>query len=606
MDDTRGRDGELDQLIAELDALDAMVRAAGDQVALDDIHPEQRVSAQNMARYLALRSQDVRGLQHQLAELGLSSLGRAEAHVAATLHAVRRTLRALAEMPLTDEGRPPPAFAAGWAQLRHNSARLLGPEHEHRPTRIMVTLPSEAADDPDLVMDLVRRGMDIARINCAHDERDDWERMALHVRRAADRTGREVRVLMDLAGPKLRTGPIEPGPPVLRVRPHRNAYGRPVAPGRALLLADPTVEPATDLPVVPVADADLAVPGCTEIDLVDARGANRRASVSAYLDHGCIVDLWRTTWFTDGTELRSDGRAVGTVVALPRPERSHLLRTGDRLRLVEDLEPAQALDDPAPGWIPEIGCTLPEALTALHPGDRVLFDDGTIRTEVESVDERGVLLRVTFTRPGGRRLRGGKGINLPDTPLPVAALTEKDIEDLPVIAELGDVVALSFVRRPDDVGVLLDHLDEIGADLGVVLKIETVAAFEALPDLLRAAMRRPVVGVMIARGDLAVEAGWIRLAEVQEEILWLCESAHVPVIWATQVLETLAKTGQASRSEITDAAMSERAECVMLNKGPYVGAAVTALDDILARMGSHQHKKLSLLRRLQAWSQADA
>ncbi|WP_432428216.1 pyruvate kinase [Salinilacustrithrix flava] len=605
MEDGGDQDEELEDLIAELDALDAMVRAAGEEISLEHIHPEQRVSAQNMARYLALRSQDVRGLQHRLAELGLSSLGRAEAHVAATLHAVRRTLRALADVPLPDDVPPPPAFAAGWAQLRDNSVLLLGPEQEHRPTRIMVTLPSEAADDPDLVMDLVRRGMDIARINCAHDERERWERMALHVRRAADRTGREVRVLMDLAGPKLRTGSIEPGPPVLRVRPRRNAYGRPVAPGQALLLADPTVEPDTELAVIPVADADLDLAGRTEISLVDARGATRRAIVSARLDHGCIVDVWRTTWFTEGSELRADGRRVGTVVDLPRAERAHLLRTGDRLRLVEDLEPAQALDDPAPGWIPEIGCTLPEALTALHPGDRVLFDDGTIRTEVESVDQRGVLLRVTFTRPGGRRLRGGKGINLPDTPLPVTATTEKDIEDLPVIAELGDVVALSFVRRPDDVSALLDRLDEIGSDLGVVLKIETVAAFEALPELLRTAMRRPVVGVMIARGDLAVEAGWIRLAEVQEEILWLCESAHVPVIWATQVLETLAKTGQASRSEITDAAMSERAECVMLNKGPYVGAAVTALDDILARMGSHQHKKLSLLRRLQAWSQTD-
>ncbi len=66
-----------------------------------------------------------------------------------------------------------------------------------------------------------------------------------------------------------------------------------------------------------------------------------------------------------------------------------------------------------------------------------------------------------------------------------------------------------------------------------------------------------------------MECGYQRLAEVQEEILWICEAAHVPVIWATQVLETLAKKGMPSRSEITDAAMGERAECVMLNKGPY-------------------------------------
>jgi len=103
---------------------------------------------------------------------------------------------------------------------------------------------------------------------------------------------------------------------------------------------------------------------------------------------------------------------------------------------------------------------------------------------------------------------------------------------------------------------------------------------------------------MIARGDLAVECGYQRLAEVQEEILWFAEAAHLPVIWATQVLETLAKKGMPSRSEITDAAVGERAECVMLNKGPYAVRAVQILDDILQRMQAHQEKKSAMLRQL--------
>jgi len=111
-------------------------------------------------------------------------------------------------------------------------------------------------------------------------------------------------------------------------------------------------------------------------------------------------------------------------------------------------------------------------------------------------------------------------------------------------------------------------------------------------------MRSRAVGVMIARGDLAIECGYQRLAEVQEEILWICEAAHMPVIWATQVLESLAKTGVPSRAEVTDAAMGERAECVMLNKGPYIVTAVRILDDILRRMQSHQEKKRSMLRKL--------
>jgi pyruvate kinase len=141
--------------------------------------------------------------------------------------------------------------------------------------------------------------------------------------------------------------------------------------------------------------------------------------------------------------------------------------------------------------------------------------------------------------------------------------------------------------------------------LGIVLKIETQRAFEHLPEMLLAAMSGAVAGVMIARGDLAVECGYERMAEVQEEILWACEAAHLPVIWATQVLETLAKTGLPSRAEITDAAMGERAECVMLNKGPHIVDAIHTLDSILVRMQSHQSKKRPLLRALKSWRTQD-
>lgn len=167
------------------------------------------------------------------------------------------------------------------------------------------------------------------------------------------------------------------------------------------------------------------------------------------------------------------------------------------------------------------------------------------------------------------------------------------------------MVEMSFVRTPDDVERLLDELSRLGADqLGMVLKIETRQAFENLPQLLLTAMRRPRVGVMIARGDLAVECGYERMAELQEEILWLCEAAHLPVIWATQVLEQLAHSGLPARAEISDAAMSERAECVMLNKGPYINDAVVVLDNILRRMAEHHYKKNALLRSLRSWRSA--
>jgi pyruvate kinase len=185
----------------------------------------------------------------------------------------------------------------------------------------------------------------------------------------------------------------------------------------------------------------------------------------------------------------------------------------------------------------------------------------------------------------------------------VGAMTRRDVLDLALVAKHADIVGLSFVRSVDDVRRLQARLARIRARCsGILLKVETRRAFELLPELILAAMSSPAIGIMIARGDLAVECGYERLAEVQEEILWICEAAHVPVVWATQVLENLAKSGQPSRAEITDAAMSERAECVMLNKGPHILDAVDLLDRILRRMEAHQHKKRAMLRRLHWWT----
>ena len=163
------------------------------------------------------------------------------------------------------------------------------------------------------------------------------------------------------------------------------------------------------------------------------------------------------------------------------------------------------------------------------------------------------------------------------------------------------MVNVSFVNRVADVQELLSELRALQAEdsLGIILKIETQSGFNNLTDILIEAMQAPRVGVMIARGDLAVECGWENMARIQEEILSLCQSAHVPVVWATQVLENLAKKGIPSRAEITDAAMAQRAECVMLNKGPHISLAVRMLDYILRNMEDYRHKRAPMLPMLQ-------
>jgi pyruvate kinase len=134
--------------------------------------------------------------------------------------------------------------------------------------------------------------------------------------------------------------------------------------------------------------------------------------------------------------------------------------------------------------------------------------------------------------------------------------------------------------------------------MGVVLKIENRQAFENLPRILLASLHSPPIGVMIARGDLAVEVGFERLSEVQQEILWICEAAHVPVIWATQILEGMAKKGAPSRAEVSDATMSILAECAMLNKGPNIVETVRFLSGIIDRMDEHYVKRRATHRKL--------
>jgi pyruvate kinase len=606
---------DIESVLRELTAIRAEMvgNAAMLQPRLDAVHANYRDSARNLLHYLALRRRDLRALQLRLAALGLSSLGRAESHVLTTVEAVLAFLHRLVERPWQPPTEEATAidFANGQRLLAEHTEALLGPANPGRRVGIMVTMPSEAAEDYTLVHHLLQQGMDCMRINCAHDEAAAWLRMIEHLRRAEQSLGRSSRVVMDLAGPKLRTGPIEPGPTVVRIRPRRDVYGRVIAPARVWL----TAETAPHAPPTP-ADACLPVPAAwlahlrtgERVKCTDARDARRTFTVVDVTDRGCWAESTKTAYIVPGTVLRH-GRGVAKgddreapVGDLPPRENTLSLQHGDLLILTRDRKPGRpaTLDSGGRVLTPaSIGCTIPEVFDDVRSGEPIWFDDGKIGGVVEKVEQSRVLVRITQTRLGGGNLRADKGINLPESDLRLGALTVKDVEDLSFVAQHADVVELSFANSAHDVDLLQQHLARLGSrQPAIVLKIETRRGFENLPEMLLTAMRAPCCGVMIARGDLAVECGFERLAEVQEEILWICEAAHVPVIWATQVLETLAKEGMPSRAEITDAAMGHRAECVMLNKGPHVLSAVRALDDILRRMQAHQAKKSAMLREL--------
>jgi pyruvate kinase len=603
-------------LIEELQKLRQSMhdREAAMQAELARVSPKYRESARNLIHYLALRVHDLRSVQDQLAWLGLSSLGRSESHVLANLDKVLGILHCLTGQEWLDKSEEEPAGSVSSRRLLGGHATdLLGTCPHGRPVRIMVTLPSDAAADYSVVRELVEAGMDIARINCAHDQPAAWSDMASHVRHAAKSVQRDVKILMDLGGPKIRTGEVAPRPPVLRMRPQRDDFGRPYKPYRLGIQSNSAPRGMPDVDgCIGVDDKWLShlVPG-SQIDFSDARGAKRHLLIVHCDSSGAIAESVQTAYLTPETLLTIHGAEgkkwrstlADQIESLPGVIHLHM---GDVIRVTRDgLGNAAVVDDgdetlskqPA-----HIACTLQQVIDQVCTGERIWFDDGKIGGVIRSVTDDWLEVEITQAREGGEKLIGDKGINLPDSELDLPALTEKDLQDLVAVAKEADMVGLSFVQQADDVYLLREQLDRLGRnDIGIVLKIETLKGFENLPELMLAAMSGGCAGVMIARGDLAVECGYERMAEVQEEILWCAEAAHMPVIWATQVLETLAKTGVPSRAEISDAGLGVRAECVMLNKGPYIADAIRTLDDILRRMGGHQVKKRSLLRALRSW-----
>lgn len=496
---------QLEEIIQEISEREQ----AFPETFFEKLHPRHRKSARNLIHYLSMRLFDLREVQEQLSTLGLSSLSHSERY---TLDNINNIIYLLYQLhgENQESKKASPRFTfnypEGRKRLEENTTSIFGPSR--RPgSRIMVTLPPEAAEDYKLVKDLVRLGMDAARINCSHEDEEVWEKIIKNVRKAAKSLNSNCLIYMDLPGPRLRTGPVD------------NSFSEE-----------------------------------QQVKLMNKGPAIR-------LFEGDLLFVYRNS--LAGREAVRD-------------------KSGKMLK------PAQ------------ISFSLPEIWDDISVGERIHFNDGKIGGKIQKITPQFFEVEITHANPvKGSLLRGDKGINLPDSRLTLPSLTAVDLEILPFICRHADMLGYSFVRKPEDVQQLRMHLQQMGREnLSVILKIETQPAFSNLPRLLLECMRSPRYGIMLARGDLALEVGFTRIAEVQEQILWLCDAAHVPVIWATQVLENLVKKGLASRAEITDAAMSVRAECVMLNKGPFVKEALETLTNIDERMVKHMFKKHGALRPL--------
>lgn len=575
-------------LLALMQAIER--EAAYQHDKIESTLPKHRASATNLAHYLGLRRQEVRRLQMELAAAGLSSLGRCEG-------AVRDTLTRLCAW--VDGARGDMIDAGGELNqetarklLRKNTRALLGPIPRDRHVYIMVTAPEAAEATPAWADDLFEAGADVLRINGAHESPSEWQGIASVFRAAATRHGQEGRVFVDLSGPKLRTEikQLEEAP--LHLPRHKDRLGRTIAPTRVLL--GPGKGGDASLPI-PQEWFPRIEAGDT-LRLTDSAGRERRLEVREAAASAWIAECDQSLYIVSGLPLtwhrgeRTLGE--GRVGPIPRQARTILLKVGDSLLLNESGE----CDDPR---IPVLALPEPQLLEQVRAGEAVMLDDGKLVAAVESIGPDGLLCRITRAVKSPTRLRSGKGIAFPESRISIKHLGEQDEAALGFALAHADGVGVSFVNDAADVALVGDRIRAAGKPgLGMILKLETRAAMNNLPAILFEALRYDPVGLMIARGDLALELSFERLAEMQEELLWLGEACHLPVIWATQVLDSAAHTGLATRAEITDAAMSMRAECVMLNKGPYIGAATRMLADIIRKMEAHQYKKRSLYRPL--------
>jgi pyruvate kinase len=247
------------------------------------------------------------------------------------------------------------------------------------------------------------------RINCAHDDAQAWANMIAHLRRAEQEVGRQARVLMDLAGPKLRTGPLVPGPQVIKWRPKRDAYGRMTAPARLWL----TPEQAPELPPEP-ADASLPVPagwlattrGNEVVTFTDTRGASRHLTITHAAGRSRWATATQTCYVGTGTVLRrqhtsQEGNAHPCEAAVgPLPPRPQALRlkTGETLLLTRGSQPGTPATWDAQGKLQTpatIPCTLPEIFADVQVGEAIWFDDGKIGGVIQAVEEDHIAIQIT-------------------------------------------------------------------------------------------------------------------------------------------------------------------------------------------------------------------
>ena len=202
---------DIQRLIEELGCVKRAILYGQSKNVLPEagLHKEYEKSAENLFHYLVLRSFDLRPFQHALSQYGLSALGTAEGYVLQNLRNVIHHLKRMAGNPVVSRiSERSLGYEESRNLLEKHTKNLFGQRSSGAKTNIMVTLPTEAAFDENIILNMAHNGMDIVRINLGHDDEKVWRAMVTNVQNVAKKLGHPIKIYMDLAGPKIRTGPI--------------------------------------------------------------------------------------------------------------------------------------------------------------------------------------------------------------------------------------------------------------------------------------------------------------------------------------------------------------------------------------------------------------
>lgn len=545
-------------------------------------------SATNLIQYLAYKDQDTTALERLFTKLSLSSIKGSQHSMLPFLDQKIWMLQHLNHSYSVDKDPSDTLLDPGKKILQHNENKLFGKTPHVNQSRIMITLPYEASYDVGLLRELLRNGMQVARINGAQNDASVWLKMVKNIRAAELETGKSCKIHVDLKGRKLRTCGLNPNDAILKVRPKRNEHGQVIQAARIQLISNVNmVEKDASMHYLRIsADKFKCIKVGSFIKFKDARNSKRKLIVSSVSDTHVQADLYQTAYFKTGLKLKipisKDKCRNATIHEIPNINSYIFVQAPSKLLLKRNTNTANPVLYNASGHAVKdasIACTSPQVLEHIQISDSIYFDDGKIYGKVTDILKDDIVIDIINSQEKAIKLRNGKGINLPDTKINLPALSAKDFKDLDFICQYADTVGLSFANSKKDVQILIEALQKMTTHMpGIILKIETKSALRNLPEMLLEVMKVPGYGVMIARGDLAVEAGYADLPSHQKSILDICMAAHCPVIIATQILESLTKKGAYNRAELVDAELAREASCMMLNKGKHLAKAAKFLN----------------------------